>query len=121
MADMYISSWVNTDQRYWISRKKTKRAERMRPTPTLNRTRQQTGYTSRMNFQVKVILSRMQNTKNTQRVKPKLMRVWTFLENRKRYLGIFTLVKMPELPMRDCMPWPVDSLKQEKTRFPQKR
>ena len=77
----------------------------------LNSTRHPTGKRRQMNFQVKVMLSRTQNTKNTHRVRPKLMRVWTFLEKRNRYLGTLTLEKMPALPMREVMPWPVDSLK----------
>ena len=104
MADIYSSSWVKTDHRYWMSRKKTKRAERTNPTPMLNRTRQQMGYKSRTNFQVKVMLSKMQKAKKTQRVRPKFMRVWTFFENRKRYFGTLTFVKISEFPIRDCIP-----------------
>ena len=112
---------VNTDHKYWMSRKKTNNAESIKPTPTLNSTRQVMGYSSRTNFHVNVMWSKMQNKKNTHRVRPKLMRVCTFLENRNRYLGIFTLVNMEALPMRDIMPWLVDSLKQEKIILPQKR
>lgn len=101
--------------------KKTNSAERIRPTPMLNNTRQQTECNSRINFLVKVILSRIQKTKKTQRVKPKLISVWTFFENRKIYFGTLTFVKIPDFPIRDCIPCPVDSLKQEKTKFPQKR
>ena len=85
MADIYISSWVNTDHRYWMSRKKTNRADRIRPTPILNRTRQPMGNSRQINFQVKVMSSKIQNRTNTHRVKPKLMSVWTFLEKRNRY------------------------------------
>ena len=57
------------------------------------------------------MLSMMQNAKNTHSVMPKLISVCTFLENRNRYLGTLTLVKMDALPIRDIMPWDVDSLK----------
>ena len=74
-----------------------------------------------MNFQVKVIWSNRQNTKNTAKVRAKLMRVCTFLESRNRYLGTLTLVKMLALPINEVIPWLVDSLKQEKIRLPQNR
>ena len=64
-----------------------------------------------MNFQVKVILSTMQNITNTHSVNPKLIRVWTFLENKNRYFGIFTFVNIPALPVSDVIPCVVDSLK----------
>ena len=54
MADRYISSWVNTDHRYWMSRKNTNSADRISPTPMLNSTSRQMGYSSRKNFQVNV-------------------------------------------------------------------
>ena len=111
MADIYIRSWVKTDQRYWMSRKKTKRAERTKPTPMLKTTRQQMGYSRQINFHVKTILSSMQNTKNTPKVRPKLISVCTFLENKKRYFGTLTFVKIPALLINEVMPWLVDSLK----------
>ena len=55
--------------------------------------------------------SSTQNTQNTHRVRPKLMRVWTFFDRRNRYLGTFTLVKMPALPISEPIPWEVASLK----------
>ena len=111
MAEAYISSWVKMLHRYWISRKNTNSAERISPTPMLNSTSRQMGYSSRKNRHVNVMWSKAQNTKKMHSVRPKLMRVCTFLENRNRYLGTLTLVKMPALLIRDCMPCEVDSLK----------
>lgn len=70
---------------------------------------------------MKAIWSKIQNRKNTHSDSPKLMSVCTFLENRNKYLGMFTLVKIAALPMREVIPWIVDSLKQEKIKFPQNK
>ena len=94
-----------------MSRKNTNSADKISPTPMLNSSSSTMGYTSNISFQVNVMLSMMQNTKNTHSVMPKLISVCTFLENRNRYLGTLTLVKMDALPIRDIMPWDVDSLK----------
>ena len=75
MAERYISSCVNIDQRYWISRKNTNRAERISPTPILNRTRKNMGYRRKISFHVNVMPSRTQSRKKTQRVSPKLINV----------------------------------------------
>ena len=87
----------------------------------LNSTRQTTGYTKKATFQVNVMPSRKQNNTNTTMVRPKLISACTFLENKNKYFGTLTLVKIPALLIRDCMPCPVDSLKKEKIRLPQNR
>ena len=94
-----------------MSRKKTKRAERTKPTPMLKSTRQQMGYRSRMNFQVKIMLSARQNTKKILSVSKKLINVWIFFEKRNRYFGTLTLVKIAALPIKDSIPCVLDSLK----------
>ena len=94
-----------------MSRKNTYSADSIRPTPMLNSTSRQTGYSSSRNFQVNRIWSSPQNTKKMHSVRLKLISVCTFLENRNRYLGMLTLVKMAALFTRDVIPWDVDSLK----------
>ena len=86
-------------------------AERMKPTPMLKTIRQRIGNRSKKNFGVKGIPSMATNRKKIIRVSPKLIREDTFLDSRNRYLGTLTLVKMPALLIRDCMPCEVDSLK----------
>ena len=111
MADMYIRSIVNTLHKYCMSRKKTNNADKISPTPILNKTKQQIGYNKKINFHVKVMLSIIAKTKNTHNVSPKLISVWTFLENRNKYFGTFTFVKILAFPVKEVMPWLVDSLK----------
>ena len=57
------------------------------------------------------IPSAMTNRKNRQSDNPKLISEDTFFENKKRYLGTFTFVKMPELLSNAIIPAVVDSLK----------
>ena len=68
-----------------------------------------------------VIPSMMQKMKNMIRVRPKFIREETFFENRKRYLGTFTFVNIPEFPRRDPIPTLVESEKYENMTLPQKR
>ena len=82
--------------------------------------RQRIGKTKSKNAQVNVIPSIMQKTNKIARVIPKFISEETFLENRKRYLGTFTFVKIPALPRREPIPPLVESVKYEKTIFPQK-
>ena len=50
-----------------------------------------------------------------------MISVCTFFDSRNRYFGTFTFVKMDAFPISDVIPWLVDSLKYENTRFPQNR
>ena len=43
VADIYIRSCVNTDHKYWTSRKNTNSADKISPTPILNSTKQVMG------------------------------------------------------------------------------
>ena len=70
---------------------------------------------------VMLIPSSTQKTMKTPRDKPKFIRDETFLENKNKYFGTFILVKIPEFARREPIPPPVESLKKEKTMFPQKR
>lgn len=51
----------------------------------------------------------------------KLIREETFLENRNKYFGTFTLVNISALSKRDVIPSFVDSLKNVKTSCPENR
>ena len=55
------------------------------------------------------------------KVNIKLINDETLFESKKRYLGTFTLVKIPELSTIDDIPPLVASLKYEKTSVPEKR
>lgn len=57
------------------------------------------------------IPSAMTNRKNRQSDNPKLISEDTFFENKKRYLGTLTFVKMLELLSNAIIPADVDSLK----------
>ena len=69
------------------------------------------GKSKKMNFQVKGIPSNIQKRKKIINVKPKLIKVWTFLENKNKYLGTLTFEKMDPLFNKDVIPWVVASLK----------
>jgi hypothetical protein len=94
-----------------MSRKNTKSAERIRPTPRLNTIRQQIGIIRLKNPQVNVIPSKMQKIKNTASVNPKLIRAETFLENKNKYLGTFIFVKISAFPRSEPIPPLVESVK----------
>ena len=57
------------------------------------------------------IPSAMTNRKNRQSDNPKLISEDTFFENKKRYFGTLTFVKIPELLSNAIIPVDVDSLK----------
>ena len=90
------------------------------PTPILNRIRQQIGYSKHINFHVNAMPSNATKMKNTISISPKLMSDWIFRDNKNKYFGTLTLVKIPALPMMVSMPPFVASMKKEKTRVPQK-
>ena len=83
--------------------------------------RQRIGIMSIKKHQEKVIPSIMQNIRNITKVSPKLISDETFFEKRKRNFGTFIFVKIAELARREPMPPFVESVKKEKTIFPQKR
>ena len=62
-----------------------------------------------------------QKTKKTRSVKAKFSRTWMLTENRNRYFGTFTFVKMLAFPDRLLMPEPVDCANQLKVKSPQNR
>ena len=66
-------------------------------------------------------LSMIQNTRNTAKVRPKLISEVIVLEKRKRYFGTLTLENIAELPRREPIPPFVASVKKEYTMLPQKR
>ena len=112
---------MKTLQRYCISRKKTNNAERIKPTPRLNITRQQIGIIRVKNNQENAIPSIAQKIMKIINVRPKFMREDMFLENRNRYFGTLIFVKIPAFAKRDPIPPLVDSLKNEKIIFPENR
>ena len=59
--------------------------------------------------------------KNTERVRPKLIREETFLENKNRYFGTFIFEKISAFASKDPIPPFVASEKKAKIIFPQNR
>jgi hypothetical protein len=84
--------------------KKTKRAERISPTPTLKAMRHKIGNRSVKNSGVTATLSIMQKTINTANVKPKFMREQTFLDMTKRYFGTLIFENISEFDIIDAIP-----------------
>ena len=111
MADIYISNIVKMLHKYCISRKNTKRAERMRPMPRLNITRSRMGRTRRRKYGVKVTPSIMQKRRKTTKVRAKFISEETLREKTNRYFGTFIFVKMAEFDKSEDIPPPEDSLK----------
>ncbi len=104
-----------------MSLKNTNSADKMRPTPILNRTSSAIGYSRKIQRHVNVMSSMIQKMTKTQKVKPKLIRHWTLFDIRNKYFGTFTFVKIEELDTSEVIPCEVDSLKKLKIRLPQKR
>ena len=107
--------------KYPISLKKTNRADNISPTPILKTIKQAIGYSKHKNFNVNGNPSTATKAKNIINVSPKLMIEETFLDNKKIYLGTFTLLKIPALAISEFIPLFVDSLKYENNKFPQNR
>ena len=104
-------SWVRMPHKYCISRKNTNSADRTSPIPRLNIIMQPVGYSKRKKRHVKGIPSTATKVKKIRSVSPKLIRDETFWEKRNKYLGTFTLVKIPALPTREFIPRLVASVK----------
>ena len=107
--------------KYPISRKKTKRADKINPIPKLNRIRQPIGNISIKKWSPKAILSKKTKAKKIANVNPKLIRVDTFFENKNRYFGTLILLNIDALLINEFIPAVVDSLKYENNKLPQKR
>ena len=104
-----------------MSLKNTYRADKTRPTPLLNRTRQQIGKRSIKKLKCKEMLSAKTNTKKTHKVRPKFIKEETFFDSRNKYFGILIFVKILALLTREFILPVVDSLKYENIRFPQNK
>ena len=59
--------------------------------------------------------------RTSQSANAKLITAETFFESKNRYLGTFTLVKIPALAINEFMPPVVDSLKNPYNKLPQRR
>ena len=79
--------------------------------PILKIIKQPIGYNKHKNFTVNGKPSAKTNAKKIISVKPKLIKDDTFFDNKKIYLGTFTLLKIPAFAIREFMPPFVDSLK----------
>ena len=109
------------EKRYKIRKIESYNAERIKPIPRLNSTRHRIGKSRKINFQVKGIPSIATNRKRISKVRPKLIREDTFCENKNRYFGILTFVKIPALATREFIPRFVASEKKAKTSCPANR
>jgi hypothetical protein len=110
-----------TPHKYCTSLKKTKSADNISPIPRLKTIRNKIGIASPRKYGVIGTPSMIQKSKNTTKVRPKLIREETVLENRNRYLGTFIFVNISAFPIREPIPPFVASEKNEKTIFPQNR
>jgi hypothetical protein len=77
----------------------------------LNKTRQTMGYTRIINLQLNGIPSAATNMKKITKVSPKFMSEDTFFDNKNRYLGTLTFVKILLLVTNELIPLFVASRK----------
>ena len=87
--------------------------------PRLNITRQKIGIIRERNGQPNSIPSIIQKKRKTSNVRAKFIRDETFFEKRNRYLGRFIFEKMSAFPRSALIAPFVESVKKEKTIFPQ--
>jgi hypothetical protein len=120
MAETHIRSMVKISYRYWMSLKNTNSADKIKPTPILKRVRVIMGYARRKKRGWKCMPLIATNKKKIISVRAKLTKDDMFLDNKNKYLGTLTLVKIPLLAIKDCIPKLVDSLKNRNTFRPAK-
>lgn len=118
MADNHISSCVIIPHKYCISLKNTNSADKINPSPRLKIIRHTVGKIKHKNFHVNGMPSKATKPKKTSNVKPKFIKEDTFCENKKRYFGTFTLVKIDALLTSEFIPKLVASEKYENTSCP---
>jgi hypothetical protein len=116
-----MTSMVKILYKYPISRKKTNKADKINPIPILKIIKQPTGYTRHKNFAVNGNPSAKTKTKNMISVRAKLINEEMFFDNKKMYLGTFTLLKIPALAISEFIPLFVDSVKYETSKLPQNK
>jgi hypothetical protein len=70
-----------------------------------------TGYNKRKNFHVNEIPSKATKTKNIISVSKKFIKDETFFDNKNKYFGTLTFVKIPAFAISELIPPLVASLK----------
>ncbi len=98
-------------QKYWISLKNTKSADKISPIPKLNSTSKTTGITNKKNFAVKAISSKATKPKKIINVNKKLIKEEVCWDKRNINLGTFIFEITSELLYKDIIPMFVASLK----------